>query len=421
MLGRQSFTRRRAGTVIAATALVTTGLAVLPAEADIPDSTEFHVGQHSHTEEARKQAAQAQAAGDHESAKALRKLSTTPQAQWVTSGTPDEVRRQVQSTTEDAARAGRMPVLVAYNLPLLDCSGYSAGGASGAAEYRAWIDAVAAGIGDRDAVVVLEPDSLGLIPWYTDGEGRLDSCRPAGADPATAAAERLELLNHAVTALKAKPGTRVYLDGTHSAWQGVGEIADRLVRAGVQRADGFSLNVSNYELTEKQLKYGTWVSKCIHYATAIDPGNYSGCASQYHPADVNDFSTWGRTDDWYARHVDTAEKGPSGPEDLAHFVVDTSRNGKGPWTPQRSYPDPQTWCNPPGRGLGPVPTTDTGNPLADAFLWIKIPGESDGSCDRGLGAGTADPEWGLVPPPPGGWFPEQAVDLIRNADPSFLS
>jgi endoglucanase len=83
-------------------------------------------------------------------------------------------------------------------------------------------------------------------------------------------------------------------------------------------------------------------------------------------------------------------------------VIDTSRNGQEPWQPG-NYPDPMDWCNPPGRGLGLEPTLQTGNSLVDAYLWIKIPGESDGECTRGLGeAGvTEDPEWGQVDPPAG--------------------
>ena len=65
--------------------------------------------------------------------------------------------------------------------------------------------------------------------------------------------------------------------------------------------------------TERQLKYGTWVSKCIHYGTALDPGNFTGCGSQYYPANQDDFSTWERTDAWYAEHVDGAPSGPAGP------------------------------------------------------------------------------------------------------------
>ena len=215
--------------------------------------------------------------------------------------------------------------------------------------------------------------------------------------------------------LKALPNTKVYLDGTHSAWLGTGEIANRLVKAGVQKADGFFLNVSNYELTERQLKYGSWVSQCIYYATEIEPGAYGSCAGQFYPASPTAVSTWGLTDAWYAQTVAGARNAPTS-DDLAHFVIDTSRNGRGPWVPATTYPDPQVWCNPPARGLGYLPTSDTGHELADAFLWIKVPGESDGECSRGLtNNGGVDPAWGRVDPSAGAWFPEQALDLIRNA------
>ena len=60
----------------------------------------------------------------------------------------------------------------------------------------------------------------------------------------------------------------VYLDGTHSSWLGVGEAAYRLVKAGVQRAQGFFLNVSNYQPNDQLAQFGTWVSDCITAATA---------------------------------------------------------------------------------------------------------------------------------------------------------
>ena len=105
-------------------------------------------------------------------------------------------------------------------------------------------------------------------------------------------------------------------------------------------------------------------------------------------------------------------------EPTTHYVIDTSRNGQGPWNPP-AYPDPQDWCNPPDRGLGDTPTLTTGIALVDAYLWVKIPGESDGECTRGLGpAGTtSDPEWGRVDPGAGDWFPEMALQLAANANP----
>ena len=57
------------------------------------------------------------------------------------------------------------------------------------------------------------------------------------------------MLDYAVDALADLPDVTTYLDGTHSAWLGVGDIADRLAQAGVADADGFYLNVSNYQFT----------------------------------------------------------------------------------------------------------------------------------------------------------------------------
>ena len=71
--------------------------------------------------------------------------------------------------------------------------------------------------------------------------------------------------------------------------------------------------------------------------------------------------------------------------------------------PQRPRPAvaPGEWCNPPGRALGERPTTETGDPRVDAYLWIKRPGESDGTCNGG--------------PPAGTWWPEYALGLAQRA------
>lgn len=395
-----------------------------PATGGHERSTTFYVPPLTDYTDALRQIADLTRQGDRATATRIWRMIRTPQAVWIEQGTPAQAERQARRVVARAAAHRQVPVLVAYNIPFRDCAQYSAGGATSTAEYVAWIDAVARGIGRQRAVVLVEPDGLGIIPWYTSLNGSLEWCQPAEASPGTAAADRFALLNHAVDVLKANPRTAVYLDGTHSGWLGTGDAADRLFRAGVDRADGFFLNVSNYRTTDQQVKYGAWVSQCLWYGTNPAEGgwrlgHFDWCASQYYPADPQDFSTWGLTDQWYADNVTLAANPPSGPGDLAHFVVDTSRNGQGPWTPPAgAYPDPQDWCNPPGRGLGLRPTTDTGHELADAFLWVKIPGESDGQCTRGLtDAGGLDPEWGRVDPPAGAWFPEQAAELARLAEP----
>jgi endoglucanase len=341
----------------------------------------------------------------------------TPQAVWVTGGSGTSLTRSIKTEVNRAAKTRTLPVFVAYNIPFRDCAQYSAGGATTVAEYKAWIDAFAAGIGKSKAAVMLEPDGLGIIPWYTSINGAQEWCRPAEADPATAASDRFAMLNYAVNRFKALPHASVYLDGTHSAWLGSGDIADRLVKAGVQRADGFFVNVSNYETTERQLKFGDWISKCIYYGTKGPDsarGHFEWCASQYYPASPNDFSTWGLSDAWYDANV-----GTPAPNTLAHFVVDTSRNGQGPWAAPAgvTWPDPQTWCNPPNRGLGLRPTTSTGDPLADAFLWIKTPGQSDGQCDRGTGTGLDPARSNTADPAAGAWVPAQAIELVQYANP----
>jgi endoglucanase len=141
-----------------------------------------------------------------------------------------------------------------------------------------------------------------------------------------------------------------------------------------------------------------------------------------------------------------------------HFVIDTSRNGNGPndmvgdgstFTNYSTAPYDQqasvistlrsgNWCNPPGSGLGLAPRANTGNPLVDAYLWVKIPGESDGQCDSAGGArawdysaysqpawptttaaqALFDPLWGMIDPAAGAWFPQQAIQITRDANES---
>jgi endoglucanase len=390
---------------------------------------------------AKRQIATLTAAGDKAAARRVRALIDTPQAVWFTQGTPKSVRQDVHVTVTRAKAKGTVPVLVAYNIPFRDCAQFSAGGATTPAEYEAWIDGFAAGIGRQRAIVILEPDGLGIIPWYdpygsADGNNVLEWCQPAEANPATAATERFAMLNHAVDVLTALPRVDLYLDGTHSAWLGSGDIAERLVRAGVAEAEGFYLNASNYQFTVNNTQYGTWISSCIAYATEVTPNDFVNCPNQYWnggPAGTKIADLLGgpfigvalsRFGEW-SDESDVADLNTSGinaryagmlgdTDPTTHFVIDTSRNGVGPWAPP-AYPDPQDWCNPPGRKIGLAPTLETGTALLDAYLWIKIPGESDGECTRGLGpAGeTVDPEWGLIDPGAGDWFPEMALDLTR--------
>ena len=258
-------------------------------------------------------------------AELMDRIAAQPQAQWFGNWNAD-IRADVDRVVAGAASAGAVPVLVAYNIPLRDCGSFSAGGAANADAYRAWIDAYAAGLAGRPALVVLEPDALAGINCLTAGD------REA----------RFGLLRYAVATLR-DAGAFVYLDAGNNRWQTPSAIASRLVAAGIELATGFSLNVSNFFSTSEEVSYGKAIS-------ALVGGK--------------------------------------------HYVIDTSRNGLG------ATADAQ-WCNPEGRALGERPTSITGRDLVDAFLWVKVPGESDGSCNGYPKSGT--------------WLPEYALGLAQRA------
>ncbi|HEY1616196.1 MAG TPA: glycoside hydrolase family 6 protein [Streptosporangiaceae bacterium] len=385
------------------------------------------------------QIAQLLRGGDVRDAALITEMEATPQAVWLDGGTPAQVTRQVRQTMIGAAVERAVPVLVAYDVPGRDCAQYSAGGALDQADYEAWISAVATGIGTGRAIVILEPDALGNMP---SGCGQ-----PSSTYPFTDA-ERIAELQYAVGALAADPRSSVYLDGTHSAWQSVGTISQRLLAADVQDAQGFFLNVSNYQPTDELTDYGTWISDCLAMVTDSANafyGNPSACASQYYPATQGDFSTWGLTTQWYAQNMGTAVA-------TTHFVIDTSRNGQGPNSMSAyaaaPYDQPAAdvatlasgnWCDPPDSGLGLRPTTSTGVPLLDAYLWVKLPGQSDGQCDSAggvrawdyaaytqqgwptsaTGQAQFDPLWGIDDPAAGDWFAQQALQLAKLASPAL--
>lgn len=251
----------------------------------------------------------------------LDKIASRPSAVWLGDWMGTEPYNQVAALTSRITAAGSVPVFVVYNIPLRDCGQYSAGGASSPAAYERWVADVARAIGGHKAVVILEPDAVGLI----------DCLSPAEAET------RLRLIANAVRTLKASGSVSVYVDAGNAGWHPPVKMAPRLRAAGIDQADGFALNVSNFFTNAESNRMGTELS-------ALVGGK--------------------------------------------HFVVDTSRNGLGASTPYE-------WCNPSGMALGTPPTTNTGHPLVDAYLWVKAPGESDGECNGGPGAGRFWPEYAL--------------------------
>lgn len=269
------------------------------------------------------------ATGDTAAAALLEAMVGTPRAVWFTAASPTEVEQSVRTTL---GRAGpSVAVLVAYNIPGRDCGGLSAGGARTPAEYRAWIDGFAAGIGDGHALVIVEPDAIGLLP---------SNC---GAGFPFTDSDRYAELNYAVGAFGSLPNARVYLDATHSAWLGVGDVASRLVRAGIRDADGFFLNASNYQYSANLVQYGTWISKCVAMGDVADcpDQSWNGGPSPAMIADLlgegsgvalSPYGKWSDTSTRPELNTSGINLRYAGITGTTHFVIDTSRNGLGPWT-----------------------------------------------------------------------------------------
>jgi len=151
--------------------------------------------------------------------------------------------------------------------------------------------------------------------------------------------DRVGLLASAAKILD-EAGARVYVDAGNSNWLKADEAARRIKLVGTEHLAGFSLNVSNYNSTAAETAYGDQI--------ATQTG--------------------------------------------LHFVIDTSRNGNG---------GTGEWCNVPGQALGDAPRVVNERNL-DAYLWVKRPGESDGTCNGGPAAGA--------------WWTDNALELARNAE-----
>ena len=173
-------------------------------------------------------------------------IARQPTAKWFGAWSGD-IRSAVATYAGSAAGTGKVPVMIAYNIPHRDCGGQSAGGQSDQAGYRRWIDGFTAGLDRHRAFVVLEPDAL----------AQLDSCLSPVQQQ-----DRLAMLSDAVSTLQ-HAGAWVYLDAGHSNWVPAATMAQRLRGAGIAEAHGFALNVSNYDRTGDEVRYAADLNSAL--------------------------------------------------------------------------------------------------------------------------------------------------------------
>jgi hypothetical protein len=149
---------------------------------------------------------------------------------------------------------------------------------------------------------------------------------------AAAVKGREALLKYEIDQLSQLPHALLYVEGGTSDATSPKQAARVLNASDASKIRGFFLNDTHFNWADKEIQYGNKVSKL----------------------------TGG-----------------------LHFVVDTRGDGNGP----KRNPHPVTQgneelCNPPDRGLGPIPGASDGtsygmySPYLDGFVWVTTPGES---------------------------------------------
>ena len=75
--------------------------------------------------------------GDSRAAVIRDRIASVPQARWFATTNTSTVRGEVDAYVGAAAAAGKIPIMVVYDIPNRDCGGASSGGAPAPDAYRA--------------------------------------------------------------------------------------------------------------------------------------------------------------------------------------------------------------------------------------------------------------------------------------------
>lgn len=386
------------------------------------------------------------------------RIANQPTGVWMDriaaiAGTPGA--RGLRSHLDEAVRqaAGQPLVfqLVIYNLPGRDCAALASNGELGPtdiARYRTqYIDPIAAILRDQAyrnlrIVTVIEIDSLpNLVTNVTPRPTSTPQC-----DVMKANGNYINGVGYALATLGAVANVYNYIDAGHHGWIGwddnFGASADLMATAA--RASG----------STPAMVHG-FITNTANYGPTVEP--YFTINDVIAGRPVREAARW--ID--YNRYVDEQSFAQAFRQRAVQagfpagigMLIDTSRNGWG-GTARPTGPGPNTsadayvnggrldrrihlgnWCNQSGAGLGARPTSAPAAGI-DAYVWIKPPGESDGSSteipnNEGKGFDRmCDPTYtgnvrngnsmsGSLPNAPlsGHWFSAQFQELMRNAFP----
>jgi cellulose 1,4-beta-cellobiosidase len=352
-----------------------------------------------------------------------------------------------------AQKVGSTPVVaqfVIYDLPNRDCSALASNGElliaqDGLNRYKnEYITPIASILADPKyaslrIVTIIEIDSLPNLVTNLS----FPKCQEANSTGAY-----VQGVQFALNKLHAIPNVYTYVDAAHSGWLGWDSNFDPAVNiwttmaqgttAGFASVDGFITDTANTTPVSEPFLPDSNLS--IN-GTQIRSSNFF----QWNP--YFDESHFG-----LALYNKLVAKGFS---PNIGILIDTSRNGwGGPNRPTavststdvNTYVDQSridkrasrgNWCNASGAGLGIRPVANPA-PHFDAYVWIKPPGESDGSssliannegkgfdrmCDPTYGGNTLNNNQptGALPNAPisGAWFSAQFQQLMANAYPAL--
>jgi len=346
--------------------------------------------------------------------------------------------------------------IVIYNLPNRDGSALASNGElliaqMGLERYKTeYIDAIfkivkQAKYSTLRIVMVIEPDSLPNLVTNLNIP-KVKEAKTSGAYE--------QGMQYAIGTLRTLTNTYAYIDVAHAGWLGwpanfkpFVELLKKVgagIPGGNSKVDGFISNTANYN-------------------SFVEP--YMTANNQIKDQPVRSMEGWYDWNDFidekpFATALrDALTKGDNAFQASVGLLLDTSRNGwGGPKRPTGASTSTDlstfvrattidkrihkgNWGNQTGAGIGARPVANPA-PNYHAFVWVKPPGESDGSSkvipmgpenpsNKGFDR-MCDPTYtgnalngnnltGAMPDAPvaGRWFQSQFVQLVQNAFPAF--
>ncbi|MDP9799747.1 cellulose 1,4-beta-cellobiosidase [Catenuloplanes nepalensis] len=388
------------------------------------------------------------------------RISSNPTAVWIdriaaiegTEGSSSNGAMGVRDHLDAALAQGAGYIqFVIYNLPGRDCAALASNGELGPTElprYKTqYIDPIAAIQSDAKyrnlrIINIVEIDSLPNLVTNVDGAAGTEMCRTMKANNGY-----VEGVGYALAKLGPIANVYNYIDAAHHGWIGwdtnFGPTATLFAQAAnasgstVANVHGFITNTANYSaLKEPFVTITSTVNgQSVRQSKWVDWNFYTDELS-FAQAFRNELIAKGFRSD-IGMLIDTSRNGWGGPNRPAaastSTVMDTWVNESR--VDRRIHAG--NWCNQSGAGLGERPKAAP-EPGIDAYVWVKPPGESDGSSElipntEGKGFDRmCDPTYtgnarngnsmsGALPNAPisGAFFPAQLTELMNNAYPAL--